>query len=60
MARNIAIVLTGTGGELDREEVGVGVNADTFDISDAIDTAIRELVSRCTFALGDTISIVED
>ena len=50
----IVIRLSGKGGELD--QILLPSNASSEDIDDAV----TELVDRCTFAVGDTITITEE
>jgi hypothetical protein len=52
----IIVRLNGAGGELDRVEIDV----DEIDVDDAIADAVTELAKRCTLAIGDIITIIEE
>jgi hypothetical protein len=54
--KTVAIILSGQGGELDREEIDF---LQDEDIDEVLGNRLMMLVERCTFSIGDTITIVE-
>jgi hypothetical protein len=53
----IAIILTGTGGELDRSELDIPENHP--DLDEAVNLAASEVIEGWTLSVGDTITIRE-
>jgi hypothetical protein len=51
----IAIILTGSGGELDRSEIDIP--DDHHDMDEAVNLAASEVIEGWTLSVGDTITI---